>query len=228
MEQLTLAEAIRVADAEMLVTIADTPDLVFEAHRLRHQVYCLERGYEPGVGNLEIDAFDRHSKHVVLLKRHSNEVFGTARIVLATTQRPARRFPMHEVCGPDTFRSLPMHATAEVSRFAISKERRGLSMETTSLARLALVKGLVQLSAEQGITHWCAMMERTLLRLLRASSIHFTPMGPAIEYHGLRQPAQCEIAAMLARMGDEQPDLWRYITANGRYGAAWMPQLQAA
>ena len=228
MQHSSLTTALRAVESELLVQIADTPGLIHDAHRLRHKVYCLERGYEPGIGNLEIDAFDRHSHHVILRSRHSGDVFGTARLVVATTANPAKSFPMHQVCDPALWRGLPLRTTAEVSRFALSKDRQGLSAEATSLARLALVKGVVQLSAEHGITHWCAIMERTLLRLLRASAIDFTPMGQLVEHHGLRQPARCEIAPMLACMAYEQPDIWRYVTDGGRYAMECLPQLQAA
>ena len=108
---------------------------------------------------------------------------------------------MQAVCAAERFTVLPFLDTAEISRFALSKERRGLSTAATSLSRLALVRGLVQLSQLEGVTHWCAVMERTLLRLLRASGIHFDYMGPLVEYHGLRQPAFCDLGAMLRPHG---------------------------
>ena len=228
MQHRSLATTLRAVNSELLLQIADTPDLVHEAHRLRYKVYCLERGYEPGAGNLEIDEFDQHSRHIILKNRQTGDVFGTVRLVIATTADPARSFPMHQVCDPALFRGLPLRSTAEVSRFALSRDRQGLSADATSLARLALVKGVIQLSAAQGVTHWCAIMEPTLLRLLRASAIDFTPMGPLVDYHGLRQPARCEIAPMLARMAEQQPSLWRYVTDNGRHAAECLPHLQAA
>ena len=91
-----------------------------------------------------------------------------------------------------------------------------MSAETSSLLRLALIRGAVWLSAEAGHTHWVAMMEPTLLRLLRATGIHFTPLGPTIEYHGLRQPAAAELVPTMARLAHEQPIVWGFIT---RYGS---------
>jgi N-acyl amino acid synthase of PEP-CTERM/exosortase system len=58
-------------------------------------------------------------------------------------------------------------------------------------------------------------MERSLLRLLRATAIHFVPVGPAVEYHGMRQPAVCGVGTMLSRMKLEQPLVWAFITHNG-------------
>lgn len=228
MAQLGLASAINATRSELLVRIADTPNLISEAFRLRHQVYCLERGYEQSLNEMEKDEYDCQSHHVVLCKRASGEVIGTARLILPIASRRHTSFPMQQVCAPNTFRGLPFRGMAEVSRFAISKERRDLSIAATSLSRLALVQGLVQLSQDIGVTHWCAMMERSLLRLLRASAIHFTPLGEPVEYHGLRQPAYCEVTTMLDRMAYEQPEIWRFIAAGTEVMAAQPRHKQAA
>lgn len=228
MAQLGLESAINATRSELLIQIANTPDLVSEAFRLRHQVYCLERGYEQSLDEMEKDEYDCQSHHVVLCKRASGEVIGTARLILPIASKHHASFPMQQVCSPHTFKGLPFRGMAEVSRFAISKERRGLSVAATSLSRLALVQGLVQLSQEIGVTHWCAMMERSLLRLLRASAIHFTPLGEPVEYHGLRQPAYCQVATMLDRMAYEQPEIWRFIAAGAEVMADQPRHRQAA
>lgn len=231
MNVTTIADAVAAATAELVVQTANTPDLIQDAYRIRHQVYCLERGFEPGRDGLETDAFDAHASHVVLRRAACGTVIGTARLILPRPGLPDASFPMQTVCTQDRLAALPLRHTAEISRFAMCRERRGLSMAATSLSRLALVRGLVQLSQDHGITHWCAMMERTLLRLLRGSAIHFQEMGPAIEYHGLRQPSACHLPRMLDRMACEQPDIWRFVTADGAFtdaaDEAW-PQKRAA
>jgi N-acyl amino acid synthase of PEP-CTERM/exosortase system len=83
------------------------------------------------------------------------------------------------------------------------------------------VRGLVHLSNEVDITHWCAIMERPLLRLLRSSAIHFQHLGPLIAHHGLRQPAFGRISSILARVNREQPDIWNFVTENGKL---WTPK----
>lgn len=227
MHSTVLTDAIAAASSELVVRIADTPELVRDAHSLRYQVYCLERGYKPGQDGLEVDAYDAHSEHVVLQQAACGTVIGTARLILPRATKPQSSFPMQDVCTRERFATLPFHCTAEVSRFAVSKERRGLSTAATSLSRLVLVRGLVQLSYDQGVTHWCAVMERTLLRLLRASSIHFQDMGPAVEYYGLRQPSFCNLSNMLGRMVREQPEIWDFVTNGGAFlRDAEVPQFQ--
>src|SRR4051794_22842303 len=129
---------------------------------------------------------------------------------------------MRQACEPWVLSPLPISSTGEISRFALTRDRTGLSQAAAALMRLCLIRGLVQVSAETELTHWCAIMERTLLRLLRATGIHFVAVGPTVEYHGTRQPAVCGIATMLSRMKLEQPTIWAYITDNG---ALWSETL---
>jgi N-acyl-L-homoserine lactone synthetase len=216
-----LAEATSAFEQQFIVESADTPEIAQEAYRLRHQVYCLECGYEDDRGCVEIDEFDANARHVVLRRRATEQVVGTVRLVLSSPDAAESSFPMQRICNAPPLDDLPLTTTAEVSRFAISKQRRGPNRAADALMRLALVRGLVQLSNEIGITHWCAVMERSLLRLLQSSAIHFEPLGPLVEYHGLRQPAFGRIGAILARMNREQPDIWNFITEAGKL---WTPK----
>ena len=228
MNSSSLASAIASVQDELVVRLADTSMLVEQAYRLRHQVYCLERGYEPSTNCLETDVYDKHAMHVVLCLRGCGTVIGTARMILPQWHQPTRSFPMQAVCDPTTLDVVPFMSTVEVSRFAISKERRSLSPAATSLSRLALVRGLLQLSQQADITHWCAAMEPTLLRLLRSSGIHFKALGPLVEYHGLRQPAFCQLTGMLNRMRAEQSELWNYVTNQGHFVNSRARDMQAA
>jgi N-acyl amino acid synthase of PEP-CTERM/exosortase system len=85
--------------------------------------------------------------------------------------------------------------------------------------RLGLIQGLVRLSGESGTTHWCAVMERSLLRLLQSTAIYFQPIGPLVEHHGIRQPAAAPLSTLLRRVAAEQPEVWQFLTDAGRlYG----------
>ena len=182
--------------------IEDGPELT-EIYRLRHQVYCTERGFLPGDDGLETDEFDSHSRHIGLFHRPTDELVGTARLVLPKSDPKETSFPMQEVSAPELLANLPKRTTAEVSRFAISKQRRNDA--SSALMRLTLVQGLVTLSRELGVTHWCAVMEPTLLRLLRMTSIHFRPLGPVVDYHGWRQPCFNSLNSLLdLDKGDQQ------------------------
>lgn len=201
--------------ATYAVQLADTPSLIREVFRLRHQVYCLERGYEPDKGGLETDEFDGHARHAVVCNRRNGEIVGTVRLILPVAAR-ARGLPIQQVCPPQLLAGLPVATTAEVSRFAVSRKRRDCNTAADPLLRLGLVQGLVRMSHTFGITHWCAVMERSLLRLLRTTAIHFSPIGPCVEFHGIRQPSVAHIGDLLARMEREQPAIWTLVTEGGQ------------
>jgi N-acyl amino acid synthase of PEP-CTERM/exosortase system len=209
-----LREHVERASEAFDVVVADTPELRSEAYRLRYQVYCIERGYEPGSDGIEKDEHDDYAGNVLLIHRASDTVVGTVRVV-PLLRNPGCEFPMLKACQPDLLRHLPMRTTGEVSRFAISKLRR-LSCRDHTLVRLGLMQGIVALSEEMGLTHWCAIMEPFLLRLLQMNAIYFSPLGPVVDYHGMRQPTFGHIRTVLDRIRREQSDVWNYITANGK------------
>ena len=105
-------------------------------------------------------------------------------------------------------------STGEISPFVVGRQQPGVSPAAGALIRLSLIRGIVQISAQEGliITRWCALMEPFLLRLLQATAIHFEAVGPVVEYHGPRQPAVCVIAPTLQRMEVEQPAIWAFLT----------------
>ena len=120
------------------------------------------------------------------------------------------------VDGPYLVRLLAVLTAAAVTLLALERVgRRFLPLVT--LLRLALIQGAVLLSANAGHTHWLAVMEPTLLRLLRSTGIHFEPLGPKIDYHGLRQPAVAELVPMLTQLAHEQPVVWDFLTQRGTF-----------
>ena len=84
---------------------------------------------------------------------------------------------------------------------------------------LGLLQMLVSMSASHGVTHWCALMEPKLLRMLASMAIHVTPLGAPIEYHGVRQPCYAHIATVLNRVKTEQPMVWQILTNAGELEA---------
>jgi N-acyl-L-homoserine lactone synthetase len=212
-----MAEAIEAVRQEISVELADTPELIREAHRLRYQVYCLERGYKLDGDEFEVDEYDTRARHVVLCHRRSGEVLGTVRLVLPSAENPDDSFPLQHVCQVALREHLPIGRTAEISRFALPKQRQGVSPASAAAMRLGLVQGLVRASRELALTHWCAVMEASLLRLLQRTAIYFEPLGAPVEYHGIRQPCYAEVDALLARMARECPEVWAFVTDSGRW-----------
>jgi N-acyl amino acid synthase of PEP-CTERM/exosortase system len=225
--------------------IADSEELRDTAFRLRYRVYCIENPFEDPSANSdgrEQDEFDAHATHSLLVYRPNASPAGTVRLVLPRADDPDNSFALQRVCQDPLLQDpikFPVRTMAEVSRFCISKEFRrrwgdnsyasdeigaaemSIDEERRILPHLSLglIESLVRMSVENGITHWCAVMEPTLLRLLTRLGIHFQSIGPLIEYHGRRQPCYIPLPAMLARVQRERPDVWDVITRGGQHWA---------
>lgn len=215
MVQSAFADMIAAARDELVLEIADCPDQVLEAQRLRYRVYCEERGFEPGENGLEKDQFDASSHHVLVSSRATGAVLGTVRVVMPKASEGHEGYPMRAACEPYVLAPLDVGCTGEISRFALTRDRAGVSPAAAALMRLYLMRGITEISGRAGLTHWCAIMETSLVRLLRATAIHFEPVGPTVEWHGTRQPVVGRIETILSRIRREQPGVWQFLTENG-------------
>ena len=212
---------------------ADTDGLKIQFYKLRYQVYCVENAFEDPasqIDGMERDGFDDHSVSSLLVHRHTGVIAGGIRLILPYEGEAERELPVLRLCDRSALafpaRELPAGRTAEISRQAISKQSRRLLAELSSngiatphqLMRhlsLGLLAAVVRMSAEYGITHICAMMEAPSLRMFARLGLHFRKLGPAVEHHGLRQPAHVDLDTLLARAWVERPDVWALITRNG-------------
>jgi len=232
---------IELYDRYFEVIPADTPGRRDEAYRLRYQVYCVENAFENPAEHLdgrERDEYDDHSVHSLLIHRPTGALAGTVRLVLP---KPGRHLPVRHVCDHPLLSDqqvMPPQTTAEISRFAVSKQFRrratdklgvdcalleqrpspsGFDRRLIPHITLGLMKAIVQMSWEQGITHWSAVMEPALLRLIGRLGIDFSPLGPLVDYHGTRQPCHGDTNEVLAGIKRQQRDVWALITDSGRY-----------
>jgi N-acyl amino acid synthase of PEP-CTERM/exosortase system len=216
-------------NADFNCVLADTPDLLRLAHEIRYQVYCVEKPFEDPEQHpegCETDVFDQQSAHVILTSRSTGEGIGTVRLVLPDRAAP-QSFSMAQILeyyGTDS--PVPIAHTAEVSRFSVSKRSRprkdgAIDLRSRGLRRqeplmsLGLIQGLIRMSATYGITHWCAVMEPKLLRMLAAMGIHFISVGALLDYHGMRQLCYCKVKTVLATVRSERPSFWEIITDGG-------------
>ena len=227
---------------------AETAEMIQMAQKIRYQVYCLERRFETAAEHrdgLETDSFDAMAVHSLLFHRTASDPIGTARLIVpgyAASGLPIQQL-LHE-SGLRIEDHVPLESVAEVSRFSISHQFRrrcgeGHSMNDTNrdkelsgvLPCLGLLQDLLRHSIALGLTHWAAVMEPKLLRMLAAMGIHTTPVGPLVSYHGLRQPCYCRISAMLERLRHERPEHWLVLTDGGELtpaDAAYRPTQRMA
>ena len=221
-------------DRHFEVIRAATPKLVHEAYRLRYQVYCVENPYEDPdqqVGACESDSEDDRSIHTLLLHRRTGEIAGTTRVILPDPQR-VRPLPMASLLyGADRrrFDNFPVAHTAELSRFAVSKEfrkRRGeeryadagfgdaSSVETERrlmpFVSLGLIRGMFGICLEHRISHIAAVMEPALIRILYKLGLEFAPVGGIVVHHGLRQPCIALLDDLIQHSRENDTLVWQY------------------
>jgi N-acyl-L-homoserine lactone synthetase len=127
---------------------------------------------------------------------------------------------MQRYCCPSLFRNLAMETLGEISRFAISKRSRQHASASGPLLRLGLLHGILRASQGMGLTHWCALMAPSLLRLLQATGVHFAPLGPMVEAYGRRQPCFAAINLSLASGKRRRPDFYNWV-AGERFQPSW-------
>ena len=205
---------------------ATTREQIRDAQRIRYQVYCIEKSLEAPNGDaIESDGFDAHAVHGLLFSKAAGKALGTVRLVLPVHTDIQNSFPTQSAlrgAALRKFNGLPLHAAAEVSRFSISRQMRRTNLsasnesgESGPLMRLGLIQALVRMSVEFGVEYWCAIMEPTLLRMLAAMAIRFEPIGPLVEFHGLRQPCYCHLPDVLEAVRRERPTFWSVLTEGG-------------
>ena len=206
-------DALEILQTGMIVEVAQTPDAVREAQALRHQVFCLERKLFDLVSstNLDQDPFDHAALHIVVRRSINREIVATSRIVRSQAAHDGVALPMHKYCCPTLFHSLPMESVGEISRFAISKQARGAKASANPAVRLLLLRGILQASQAMELTHWCALMEPSLIRLLSATGLQFEALGPLIEAYGQRQPCVARIDQAVARGRTSHPQFYEVV-----------------
>ena len=217
-----------------------------EAHRLRYDVYCEDRGYEDPAefpAGLEKDEFDSNSVHALVRHRSSNQVAGVVRLVFSDQSDPENPLPIELHCGDNFDRAaldefeFSRNQIAEVSRFAVSSRFiSGAGIKTPAgddpsryfpHISLGLIAMLFVASAHHQITHWYAVMEPSLSRLLSRSGIEFTPIGPIVDYHGKRQPMIAKVNDLLSNVYQKRYDFFKLIKGLGGIPATFVDDMLA-
>lgn len=197
------------------------------------------------VDKREHDAYDSRSAHALIRHRITGDSVATVRLVMAGDNPEQAEFPMESSCihrmgqpARDVFAGTRRQQVAEISRMAVSREFRRRLKEGESASgtndfvcysdsengkrampyiSLGLFAAILQMSVKHGITHWMAVMEPALLRVLKRFGVEFDHVGPVLEYHGRRRPAFTEAASLIDGLKKRRPDVWSLVTDDGRY-----------
>ena len=186
-----------------------------DIHRLRYEVYCLERKFRDAADypdGRELDEFDAHSINV-FARDSKGDVAGAVRLV----RHSALGLPVecHGRLSLAT-RDVPRRDWAEVSRLILAREYRRQTLEEPLLL-WGLFGRMFEVSRQAGITYWIAAMEDSLYRLLRRFGFPFSPAGEPMDYFGRvvpygatldsLEPGYRKIRAFQARMAGSRPEL---------------------
>lgn len=220
---------------------ADTPELVSQCQKLRYKIFCQETGIFDSSDysdEQESDRYDARSLHGLLRFRQTNTYIATVRIILADVANPESRFPIEHFSIlrrniRDANWRVPRHKLGEISRFSVLKQfrrRRGEAAmpygisehwcdeDWNTLKRwyphvtLGLFRLIVQLSRQQGVEFWYALVEPKLLKVLARCGIYFDIIGPQVYYKGLRQPCVGYMQDVLKGIDNQRPEVLRFIT----------------
>lgn len=192
--------------------IASSEDLKQQAYKLRHQVYCEELQYEDvNATLLECDEFDTRAIHCVIQHLSSNVLAGTLRLI--PSRNGDELLPLEKFCpqainhsqlSPQIFLR---HQVCEISRLAVPalfRKRQSdqfagsatgaineLTFSTHELRyfpyiAISLYLSAIALCRKTRCFHVFVMMEPRLARSLDFVGIHFTQLGPVVDYHGKR------------------------------------------
>ena len=227
-------------DFHFAIVRARTPELLRKAYRLRYQVYCVEKPFEnpdEQIDQCETDKYDDRSAHTLLVHRRTGEVAGASRVILPHKGDPLPISTLLHGADLRSFAEFPIARTAEISRFAVSKqfrrrcgeERRadagfGETTRTHEINErrlmpyitLGLIKGVFDICRDHKISYLAAVMEPPLLRILRRLGLNFTPIGGLVEHHGLRQPCIARIADLVEHSRESETLLWQYAASQTR------------
>lgn len=192
--------------------IADSENLKQQVYKLRHQVYCEELQYEEiNAAQLEYDEFDARAIHCVIEHLASSTLAGTLRLIPTLNQDealPLEKFCMQAITHPELNpNNFLRHQVCEISRLAVPalfRKRQAdqfagsatgvineLTFSTHELRYFPYIAISLYLSAiaicrKARCFHVFVMMEPRLARSLNFVGIHFTQLGPVIDYHGKR------------------------------------------
>lgn len=221
-----------IGQTEFIFRLVESQEHIRQVYRLRYQVYCNECGFitkEEYPEEMERDKYDSYALHFVA--EDPQGIIGTARLVLDNPHG----FPFEERCSDNLnfdVTTVDRRQLAEISRLIISKNYRrrrddglyyspdyvDIKVEEPKerLNRIrpmafGIYREMYQECKRRGITHWFAIMEKSLWLLLRMHNFVFNPIGEEIDFYGAVRPYMCKIEEGERVLSQKSPRLWKYF-----------------
>lgn len=181
------------------VLLADEPQSLADHHRLRFQVYCLDKGYEDPArfpDACERDEHDARAVHLVAYERGTGRPVGALRLVLSEETG----FPCEQVGGFDVaaLSGIARERCLELSRLCLPKIRRtgprlvgdegeAVSMLQSCEIAVALYRAAYEFSRSRGVSHWLGFTSPAMRRLLSNQKVRLEALGAPLQHRGERQ-----------------------------------------
>lgn len=166
---------------EIKVVLCTTPSLLEKAKNIRHEVFCIENGYEKiNLNKIEEDKFDTLSHHLLAVHRRTGDAIATMRLIVSPV------LPLHAYIPDNHILKNTMLAegkTAEFSRLAVRKNHRG-SFVAKASAALFFAAGY--LAVKLGFTTVGGVMKKSLIRVLSRVGVACTKVTENFEHRGER------------------------------------------
>lgn len=211
-------------------------DIVF---RIRHDVYCVDLGFEPArPDGRETDAYDRHSQHCLLRTvKAPHYPIGCTRIVRPDPDDLNKLLPFERTCANAIDRSLidpsRMDRTriAEVSRLAVRsvyRRRKGekdmpapfvdehegsQSMPRFPYIPVSLYMGSIALARQAGVHTLFVLTEPRLASHFARLGVRIQQIGAPIEHRGQRVPSMIDVEEVVRTMHRMMRPLWKVVSS---------------
>jgi N-acyl amino acid synthase of PEP-CTERM/exosortase system len=199
-------------------------DSIAQVHRVRHDVYCRDLGWEPvREDGMEIDAYDRHSIHCLLRRRDTGAPVGCTRLILTRPEAPETPLPFEDSCKDVIDRSLvdparlPRDTVGEVSRLAVMntfRQRKGEAATEGTVSEddfesqggmprfpfipVSLYLGAAAIARHMGVEHVFVLTEPRLASHFTRIGFDIRSIGGTIEHRGTRMPSVLSSSKVVA------------------------------
>jgi N-acyl-L-homoserine lactone synthetase len=158
----------------------NTEALIEESHRLRHQVYCEEMGWEEkNQTQFEQDCYDAASKHFIAIEKRSGKSVATFRII-DTDSLPICELDILDSAHEKHPNSFLNGQRCELSRFSILKEYRSTDLTDSLMLYSAYA------SVNLGYLEIYSMMEVKFANKLKKFQLFVSQLTDTFEHRGAR------------------------------------------
>jgi N-acyl amino acid synthase of PEP-CTERM/exosortase system len=219
---------------------ADTPDLQRASFQLRHQIFCVERGFPMNAEEgLERDDDDDRSLHFLIRFKPHDKFVGTGRIILPETRGQRAALPLLEKLAPEKalMHGLTAKSThvCEISRLGFLKAycrrmkpnkdiklswaARLLLPKLADIGKLGLYRGIFFAAQQANIDECVFCTDEFLVR--RFSQIGFEKyavLEKNLDVFGPVTAIKFSINEMLDHAYTTAPENWAITTNNGAFG----------